>query len=295
MALTIPVETKKIITLQEYIEYVQNEIDPKDEESVLASAHMLKALANNRTFMCEYLNKELKAWRQFQRGNAWTSQTFVFGRVGPLVVRANIWQPPALREAEKDLFFYGLAHDHNFAFLTVGYLGPGYATTIYECDVDNFVAVPGDEAPISFIEHTTLPEGKVMYWRPYKDIHSQEEPQEFSVSLNLLWSNPGSQLRDQYYFNLENKRVQGVTPGSKNAGRMLVCSLAKYLGDDETMSALDEIAAKHPAERVRASAYDSLAHLAKTDAPVVWSRALNDAHPVVRNAAKSALETAPNA
>jgi hypothetical protein len=297
MALTIPTETTKVVELQEYIEYIRDEIDPSDEESILASAPMLRALGNNRTFMCEFLNNQLRSWRTFQRGNAWTSQTFVFGRVGPLVVRANIWQPKpkGVRAPESDLFFYELGHDHNFGFLTVGYLGPGYSTLIYECDVDRFVGVPGEEAPISFVERTTLPEGKVMYWRPYKDIHSQEEPEEFSISLNLLWAPPGSQLRDQYYFDLPNKKVSGVTPGSKNAGRMLACSLAKYIGDESTAVTLEEIAAKHPAERVRLSAYESLASIVKADHAAIWTRAAEDEHPIVQRAARAALDATPTA
>jgi hypothetical protein len=297
MALTIPIESTKVVSLQEYIEYIRDHVDPKDEASLLASAPMLKALGNNRTFMCEYLNTQLREWRSFQRGNAWTSQTFVFGRVGPLVVRANIWQPrpTGSRKAESELFFYELGHDHNFGFLTVGYLGSGYWTTVFECDVDRFLGVPGEPAPITFVERTTLPEGKVMYWRPYKDIHSQEEPEEFSISLNLLWNPPGSQLRDQYYFDLNERRVSGVTPGSKNAGRVLMCSLARYLGDDNTASALEDIVAHHPAERVRLTAYQSLAHLAKTDQSLIWSRAVEDKHPVVQRAARAALDGAPKA
>ena len=33
-------------------------------------------------------------------------------------------------------FFYHVPHDHNFSFLTVGYLGPGYWSEYYEYDYE---------------------------------------------------------------------------------------------------------------------------------------------------------------
>ncbi|MFX9061834.1 hypothetical protein ABTN34_19000, partial [Acinetobacter baumannii] len=48
---------------------------------------------------------------------------------GNYVLRANCWparDDAIVRASGTAPFFYDMPHDHNFPFLTYGYLGPGY-------------------------------------------------------------------------------------------------------------------------------------------------------------------------
>jgi hypothetical protein len=65
------------------------------------------------------------------------------------VLRANFWparEDPVVRASGPAAFFYDLPHDHNFPFLTYGYLGPGYWSDYFEYDVDALAGVPGEDA-----------------------------------------------------------------------------------------------------------------------------------------------------
>ena len=51
--------TDRALTLDEYLDFVSREVDPRDLTSVGASALKLRELANNRTFVTEILNRQL--------------------------------------------------------------------------------------------------------------------------------------------------------------------------------------------------------------------------------------------
>ena len=93
-------------------------------------ASQLKKLANDRDFLADMMIAELKQRCDGQvRDNQYSAQVVMLhGRSNKFIIRANFW--PALkdsvvRHSGTDPFFYGVPHDHNFSFLTVGYLGPG--------------------------------------------------------------------------------------------------------------------------------------------------------------------------
>ena len=296
MALTLPTTTDKQVSLEEYFEFVKRHCDPLDDASLCASAPMLLALANNRTFMAERLTKELLAWRDFQPGNNYTSQTFTFASHGPFMVRANIWEPraattaPNAQDWHDDLFVYDLAHDHNFKFLTVGYHGAGYATKLYEVDPEAVTGREGERVPLEYKETTTLPKGKVMFYRAYRDVHAQAQPAELSVSLNLLVSNTTGDYVDQHFFDLETSTMTACPRTNSNGVRNLLCRLAQHVGDERTVSALEEVSASHPAQRVRVAALEALAAREPASKEKVWKRALADKHVYVRERAREKLD-----
>ena len=293
MALTLDVDTQDAITLDEYLDYLSREVDADDEDSILASAPMLQALANNPRVIGDYLTEELRHWKEFQPTNSYTAQTLMLARQGRFAVRANIWEPqaasPELREYQNALYYYQVPHDHNFSFLTVGYIGPGYETIIYERDPDAVVGVPGEKVALRFSERTTLPKGKMMYYRASRDIHSQEHPEAFSLSINLLVGQPAAQQKDQFFFDLGAGTVSDVASGGGAASRLIPCRLARYVGDDRTAAALESIATDHPSARIRMTALESLATLVSDSARQRWQRAEQDSHPLVRLRARQAL------
>jgi hypothetical protein len=142
-------------------------------------------------------------------------------------------------------------HDHNFSFLTVGYLGPGYWSDYYEYDYDRTVGYVGEEVDLRFIERTRLAEGKVLLYRRHRDVHSQLPPDSLSVSLNILAIAIGNSFRDQYSFDLERSRISGHV--DRNPLEALIL-LAGHVGRENGRDLVDHFAAGHPSERIRFTA-----------------------------------------
>lgn len=295
MTITVIPRTTESMTLAEYIAYVSANVDLTDRACILESAEQLAALANNRSFLVEYLNDELRELAVFQTDNQYSSQTITLGGGAGFAVRANMWVPPGNTRAgddwESDLFAYERPHDHNFSFLTVGYFGSGYRTSIYEYEHEAIVGYPGERVELQFLEKTELTRGKVMFYRASKDIHSQEHPDDFSVSLNLMISTPEVTSNSQFWFDLERGTIRDFVQQNPSSGRMMMCHLARYFGDPETASLLEQITEQHAFARVRLSAYESLASIETSSAGAVWSRAAGDRHPLVRHTARRVLES----
>jgi hypothetical protein len=285
MAYTLPHDIDGNISLEEYLDAVSRTLDVNDEDSILATAPLLAALANNRDFLVDRFNKELLGWQNFQPANGYSSQTLMLGAGPRFAVRANMWVPidvdRTMWDWESKLYAYSRPHDHNFSFLTVGYLGPGYRTQIFEYEPTSIAGVAGEDVDLQFLEDTELPEGKIMFYRASRDIHSQEPPPAFSMSLNLMVVSAGLGARDQYWFDLDKGKVTGYvqTPATS---QLMMCQLAQWFPDDSTADALDQVAASAPSARVRAAAYGSLAVLRPDSAESLSKRAAADPDPLVQ-------------
>ena len=298
MAYTIPTSTTSAVALEDYMEYVESQVDLSDEQSIVESGAALRELANNRRFIAEHLNRELGSWRNFQARNRYTSQVLLLGKGKGFFVRAIIWSSPyaPLDAADQDWHYaYEVPHDHNFTFLTAGHFGSGYETVIYEYDRESTSGKPGDPARLSYLETTTLPQGKVMMYRACKDVHIQKHAKEFSVSLNLMVHPPGLHHQDQYYFDVDAGNLGNfvATPGT---GRVMLCRLAGQFGDGESVSLLHDLALRHGSRRVRAEALASLAVLEPSQREEVANLGLRDKDPFVKSVALELLmhaETVP--
>lgn len=288
MALTLDISAGSALTLGEYVELLGAAGDFTDEERVLATAEALRCLANDRTVLSSRVNSELADWVRFQERNRYSAQSLLLAEGPGFAVRANMWVPgvgPAPGQGLTPV--HELPHDHNFSFLTVGYLGAGYRTRIWEYDPDAVEAVPGARVDLSFIEETTLPHGKVMFYRASRDVHQQDRPESFSVSLNLLVRSPSQRRRSQYVFDVESSTVKGFVSDVESS-RVALCHLARYVGDSRTVGLLDHLSTAHPAGRVRRSAYESLLAL-EPSATVLLERAADDPDARVRQFARTGL------
>jgi len=293
MAITIDIDTNKKVSLEEFVDYVKKNVDSRDEESLCDAALMLKALSNNKDFFTDRLNNELQNWEDFQNFNQYTSQTFTFWSEGDLWVRANLWVPPTVIPEEQtwtnEMFYYLVPHDHNFSFITVGFFGSGYETTIYEYDHDKVTGDLGEKVDLRFLETTRLSEGKIMLYRANKDIHSQLHPEDFSISLNLLAATPEHGYDDQYCFDL-NAGVISSHVATSNSTRLMLCNLAKYIGNSRSVNLLESIAERHPAPKVRFEALTSLAALEPDERERIWHSALSDKNSYVQEKARYKID-----
>jgi hypothetical protein len=292
MALTINIDSDEKISLEEFVEYVERNNDVRDEASLEDAAFMLKALSNNKSFFTEKLNDELRNWEDFQNVNRYTAQTFTFWKGKDFLVRANIWVPPAAIPQEQtwtnEMFYYLVPHDHNFSFLTAGYWGSGYETTIYEYDGSKITGNLGEKVDLSFSETTTLPEGKIMLYRASKDIHSQSHPEEFSISLNLLVNTPEQRYTDQYCFDFESETISSHV-GTVNMSHLMLLKIATHVGNGQSVNLLEALAEKHPSPRIRFEAFASLVTLAPGDSELIWKNALSDKSSYVQREVESRL------
>jgi hypothetical protein len=168
--------------------------------------------------------------------------------------RANIWpsaDDPLVRRNGAGRFFYGVPHDHNFSFLTVGYFGPGYWSDYYERDDGALAGVAGEPAALRFVERSRLAEGRVLLYRAHRDIHDQHPPDAMSVSINIMEAGHGRAFRNQYRFDLARGTIAAQLAHSPAEALL---ALLPTLGGEEGADLLERFAGRHPCDRIRFAA-----------------------------------------
>ncbi len=264
MPCVIEAEGAEAIELGDLIEMLEMQgFDPSDEDSLAAFGPALRRLANNRRFLGDLVVEELKHHCSMQsERNQYTSQVILLhGASKKFLLRANFWPAEGdgvMVNSGHDPFFYGLPHDHNFSFLTVGYLGSGYWSDYYEYDYGGVVGFPGERVELRFVERSRLSPGKVLLYRRNLDVHSQLPPDDLSVSLNIMALSAASEFREQYSFDTKGAAVARVINAS--ALETLV-RLAGHFGGDNGTELIDRFARRHPSERIRFAAWRARADL----------------------------------
>lgn len=235
--------------------------DPRDEESLLHAARWLRRLGSNRDFLAELLLTELgNRHREEDTAAAYGPQVVMLSPLGGEVfLRANIWPSAGehmVRASGAGSFVYGLPHDHNFDFLTLGYFGPGYWSDYWEYDYERVAGAIGEPAGLRFIERSRLEPGKLLHYRAHRDVHAQHPPDSLSVSLNVMHAGGAQGWLDQYRFDVRRNTVAGVlSPGASE----VFLRLAVGLGAPEALDLAERFARTHPSDRMRLTALKALA------------------------------------
>jgi len=287
MALTFDPNVQDVLSLEDFVDYVDRCIEVDDPDSLCECAPALKSLLNNRSLISDVIARELRSWRDFQKGNAYVATTLILARTQRFFIRANMWLPDRPRSrAHADNTIYGLTHDHNFTFMTGGFHGSGYTTEIYELDTHAVRGLSGERVELEFLERTTLPEGKIMLYRAMQDVHRQSRPDELSISINLVVPTH-TKTRPQYFFNLDRGEITH-TEYPERGRALALFKLAQYAGDKKTHSLLGDIATTSANPRLRAVAYETLCECGPEIAAAVSERVLRDPDRHVRATAKRA-------
>ncbi|WP_261311835.1 MULTISPECIES: transposase [unclassified Stenotrophomonas] len=284
MPVHIQYESPEVIELSDLVEHLrQSSLDPRDHDSMISVAPALKQLANNRDFLSEMICGELKDNQDIQADNDYTPQVFMLH--APQVagqsyfLRACFWpgeNDEILLSSGKGAFFYGVPHDHNFNFLTVGYQGPGYSSDYFEYDYAKVPGVPGEQVDLKFIERSALSEGKILLYRAFTDIHRQIAPERFSVSINIMEHSLRSVTMDQYEFHPENWTISNVINRSSALPMFMI---AAGSGNGEAQHVLRDIFRSHAVERVRMAALEALVASSPTpDAALELVRLVHSRH-----------------
>lgn len=259
--------------------------DPEDDGSLMHAAGWLRRLGNNRDFLAAMLLDELKARHKADdAASSYGPQVVMLSPVGgEFFLRANIW--PSLdehmvRASGSGAFVYGLPHDHNFHFLTLGYFGPGYWSDYYEYDFEAVAGAVGEAAGLRFVERSRLEQGKLMLYRAHLDVHAQIPPDALSVSVNIMHAGGAQGWLDQYSFDTDRNVISGVL-GQGATGAFL--RLAVGLGSAEARDLADSFARHHPSDRMRLTALDAQAGVLSVDErDQLWRRAEGSGSRLVR-------------
>jgi hypothetical protein len=246
------------ITLGDLVERLETEgFDPEDEDSVAAFGPALGRLGRNRRFLGDLVVEELKqrCAGQLARNHYSAQVILLHGGSSKFVLRANFWpseDDSVVANSGTAPFFYHVAHDHNFSFLTVGYFGPGYWSDYYDYDYAEVAGAVGEPAPLRFVERSALSPGKVLLYRKHRDVHCQLPPDSLSVSLNVLAVSRTNDFRDQYLFDLERREVAGFANPSALEG---LVALAARIGGGNGVDLVESFSRSHPSERIRFAAW----------------------------------------
>jgi len=291
MAVTVICDTTEIVSLEEYLDYVRRNLDPTDTDTLLASAPMLRKLANDRELVVKKLNEQIK--RSLSGRVLTTTQVVFLGEGKDFYLRANIWPSTAdvaNGRVYQDQFSYDLCHDHNYNFLTTNHWGPGYVTEIYEYDREKLAGYIGEHVDCRFLERVHFNGNKVMMYRAGKDIHTQYPPEDLSISINLMTSTAEVRTRDQYFFDLGTSTLKDFPPDLDGSRRGGIIEMAAHAGDDETRDLLTTIGLRHEDHRTRLVAWEALSRLKPDDAAQVWEKAVQDPAQMVSKAAREKLQ-----
>lgn len=290
MALTLACDTTKAVTIEAYVDHIRT-LDLADLDALADSAPMLRALANDRTLVVRKLNQQVED--TFRKPGLASAQTIYLGGEEDFYVRAAIWPSSAAVAGARlyqDKFAYHLAHDHNFTFLTVNYLGPGYETAIYEYDYESVKGFPGEAVDLRFLEKLRFGQNVVMLYRASRDVHIQYPPEELTITLNLMVSPPEIRLRDQFYFDIGRRQISDYAPDTDASQRANLMKLAAALGDETTEGLLRELALHHTCRRTRLAAFEALCQRRPTEAAGTWETACRDPAPLIVSTARRRLE-----
>lgn len=261
MARLIQTASEPACTLEECQAALDRQgFDPGNPDSVQHAAQWLARLAANRTFLGDLAILEVQRDCRRAGGQGYSPQVMMLGEPRPgWFMRANIWpsaEESVLHTSGEAAFVYGLAHDHNFDFLTVGYHGPGYASDHYEVDPDSVTGIVGEKVAMRFAGRMVLKPGQVMHYRARRDVHCQFAPPSLSVSINLIHGAAAQRWTDQFQYDLANQTIARVltTCTGDSVGRM-----ALALDADHCERPIARLAAEHEQPRLRWSALQALA------------------------------------
>jgi hypothetical protein len=253
------------MSLDEFVAHVDAEVDIEDFESIKESAWALRALANDREFLLNAYNDELAAIVDGTSWNVLTPQTIILARRENFYIRSNIWLPPSesmqFRDREAKLTAYGLTHDHNFHFLTVGYYGAGYFTDVYRYDYKRIVGYIGEDAELEFVGHYQLTPGMVMAYEAGRDVHVQYEPDDIAISINLMTIPQSTYFQQQISFDLEQRRIAAGLTDSVGT-RLFLLSFMKDNHDGRSIDLLARTVTDYPCLRTRSQALRLLGEIA---------------------------------
>lgn len=257
------VDQKPPLSLDQCISALEAlQFNPDDPDCVLEASKLLQQLAANRSFLADILIDQLAERDDAAIASSYGPQAIILSPVrGDMFLRANIWPAEhdlCFKNSRASAFVYGVPHDHNFSFLSSGYLGPGYRSDHYEYEYEyeSVTGLAGEPVSLRFACRTALGEGQIQFYRAHLDVHSQLPPESLSVSLNIMHVDPAQGWFDQYGFDLERREISRIlNPNTSEA--FLRVAIAS--GSDDALDYAEWVGDTHPSERLRLASFEARA------------------------------------
>jgi len=255
------IEPSRALSMEQFLKEISQIEAPRFSDDYIAqSARLLKEFANNENIIWDYLNPSiLEKWEETFAA----PQSFVMGFSDDVTIRANIWVPSKVGSFtihEDELYAYGLAHNHDFRLLTVGFYGPGYETDLYRFEDERKEIPEGEAVELKDHRRERLTKGSVWLYEQYSDVHIQRGPSDLSISINIIYRNEEKE-RDQILFDVEKSRTIGPVRYSLNSRLITAMEMADQLGNRQTMPLLENLKQSHGFDRVKAMAAKTLASM----------------------------------
>jgi hypothetical protein len=230
------------IGLEQLVEHVAENVDCRDQASIAACSDLLGQLGLNRTFLVDYVLNGLKSGLgNFETTNRYTPPSLVLAVGEGFIVRANLWRATDTFE-KVDLNVYGLAHDHNFDFLTLNYSGTGYVSRMFLYDSEAVEGRLGEKVVLRNNGTLQLKPGEMFLYRKSKDVHCQLPPSEDSITINIMATIDDAAYPNQYIFDLCDSTITDILGGFHRQEHVFAMALA--MNDDECTDVLRGILGK---------------------------------------------------
>lgn len=259
MTIDICYRSERTIGLAEFTElFRQGGFTARDTESLREAAPLLASLYNDRNFLAEIFLEEIEGNLAGQSGNFYGPHVVTLGNPDEFtLLRANIWPSETNEDYKRspNSFIYGVPHDHNFNFLSVGYWGPGYTSQYYEYDYGRVVGFAGEDPELRPSVYKGLGLGDMMLYRAHQDVHCQFPPDEMSITINVMDVSPDYHFKDQYIFDQKASRIS-VVLSSRCSPNLF--DIAVATGNENIFGLLESIAQGHASDYKRSCAIRSL-------------------------------------
>lgn len=268
--------------------------DPNDDACVIEYGEKLGAVANNKQALIDQINSEVGQWQTGFSTMYTQGSMLLAGRRGEdAYLRVNFWpviaQDAADREQLSLIYSYGIPHDHGFSFVTTNYFGPGYTTDLYNYDYESTNGIIGEPVSLTPAGTVALSDGVGIYFKAGRDVHVQHPPMALTVSLNLMIYRKGDRSRDQFYFDLAEKRISSFAAGALCVRRRELVRLAAIAGDATTTDLLLRLVEAYPCRTTRRTVVAELLSTRRVSRTAFCQTLVNDKDPVVRDLARAAI------
>jgi hypothetical protein len=240
MAIVVQSDAQTPVSFDEFLDYLHAHLNVRDRDSLLSASEMLIRLSRNSAFLAEHLCRILGAG--LDDGFRRASRIFKLAEGKDFIIRALVWEPVP-KGIHGSQFFYHIAHDHDFDFLTVCCLGPGLSSEVYQYDNTQIQGEKGESVSIEYQGRVTLQPGKAALFEGGKDIHIQLPPDELCITLNIM--GPKHVERSPFWFDVEQKRIVDWVDHTQNVQSLLL-NASRVLNDSSTVANLERIQATNP-------------------------------------------------
>ncbi|EDP98984.1 hypothetical protein [Shewanella benthica] len=259
MAIIKDLNISKSISIEEFKEKAL-QVNFDDENEILKLSPYLKMLSNNKGWLEEFIKDGLNDPSNFQIDNLYSSQSYILAEIGERAfLRFAIWSPKGFSDAldEDNFYSYKTAHNHDFSLLTVGYIGSGYTTSLYKINpTQKILGYIGENLDLKYKEKIQLSEGRVILYEAGTDIHIQHEPNEFSISLNLIVEQSQKKI-DQFYYDVDSKKIAGYV-GNTDLKPAMFMRYAAAMNQNVYKNFLEKISKNHESAITRLYAHRAL-------------------------------------